>query len=288
MKADLIHEIETNHGNVLLHDEDSTTFQLRVRLIFFLSPPPTIRLVTSCSPLFLCDPQPYWENLAAEDVQTSLEVFQLEGRGQIDFLRVPVTDEQAPIPEVFDIILQRVNQVAKDTDLVFNCQMGRGRTTTAMISSSLVVMVEGYLKSKTSMIGTTSPLSPIRHASMSLEQKERFLQGEYKVVLNLLRVLPFGPLSKLLVDQAVDKFSHVQNLREAIYDMKIRYEALDAKSAQKQESYTRAKNYLMRYFYLIVFAAFLLEQSDLSFCDWLLERSEIGSVGDDVSSDFEN
>lgn len=49
---------------------------------------------------------------------------------------VTVTDEQAPIPGVYSRIEERVYQALKrdssDVGFVFNCQMGRGRTTTGM------------------------------------------------------------------------------------------------------------------------------------------------------------
>ena len=126
-----------------------------------------------------------------------------------------------------------------------------------------------------------------RSVSASYEHKERLLGGEYKLTLNLLRLLNDGKLSKALVDKAVDKFSHVQNLREAIYEMKIRYEALEHTASQKLESFIRAKNYLLRYFYLIVFASFLLEQPTISFSEWLRHRSEIGNLSNEAGDDFE-
>lgn len=242
---------------------------------------------------------------------TSLEVFRGEGCEKIDFLRVPVygiflpyskesnqtptqicfllfsTDEQAPIPEVFDIVHQRALRATDDTALVFNCQMGRGRTTTAMIISSLVEMVRFHLQAKATAPAIQKAPPLVRVGSTQLEEKEALLKGEYKLILNLLRVLNDGKISKHLVDKAVDTFSHVQNLREAVYEMKIRFEALEPSSHLKQESFVRARNYLLRYFYLIVFAGFLLEQPKISFTEWLNQRPEISSVANDAANDFE-
>lgn len=73
----------------------------------------------------------------------------------VDYERLPVTDEQAPIPGVYTRIEERVSNAlrgnADNTGFVFNCQMasllcsfshlrvltytssqGRGRTTTGM------------------------------------------------------------------------------------------------------------------------------------------------------------
>lgn len=40
------------------------------------------------------------------------------------------TDEQAPIPGVFDALVERLHGLDSETDVIFNCQLGRGRTTT--------------------------------------------------------------------------------------------------------------------------------------------------------------
>lgn len=56
----------------------------------------------------------------------------------VDYLRVPVTDEKAPKDSDFEVLVQRLHDVPSDAVLVFNCQMGRGRTTTGMIIASLL------------------------------------------------------------------------------------------------------------------------------------------------------
>jgi len=259
MKQDVLTEIAKNNGLVLLHDEDQS-FGLR----------------------------PYWETLTPEDVQTSLEVFQGEGHGKIQFLRVPITDEQAPIPEVFDIIHERAKLANDNTDLFFNCQMGRGRTTTGMIISSITEITASYLSGKYLLKSNLSHGTHDRSISVTKDQKERYLQGEYKLILSLLRVLKEGKISKAIADESIDKFAHVQNLREAVYDMKIRYEALDQNSPLKNEHYVRAVNYLIRYFYFIVFAAFLLEKPTSSFREWLVQRPEISYLLADAKNDFSN
>lgn len=56
----------------------------------------------------------------------------------IDYLRVPVTDEKAPKEQDFAMLLERLWNAPEGAALVFNCQMGRGRTTTGMIIASLL------------------------------------------------------------------------------------------------------------------------------------------------------
>lgn len=55
-------------------------------------------------------------------------------------MRVPVTDEKAPKDSDFELLIQRLWNVPSDAALVFNCQMGRGRTTTGMVIATLVTL----------------------------------------------------------------------------------------------------------------------------------------------------
>ena len=56
----------------------------------------------------------------------------------VQYLRVPVTDEKAPKSEDFGVLAGRAWDPPEGAALVFNCQMGRGRTTTGMIIASLL------------------------------------------------------------------------------------------------------------------------------------------------------
>ena len=66
-------------------------------------------------------------------------------RYDVDYLRVPVTDEKAPKDHDFVLLMRRLWHPPQGAALVFNCQMGRGRTTTGMIIASLL-----YLRSSMS------------------------------------------------------------------------------------------------------------------------------------------
>jgi hypothetical protein len=57
-----------------------------------------------------------------------------------DYTRVPITDEKAPKDSDFEQLIQRLWNVPPDAALVFNCQMGRGRTTTGMVIATLVTL----------------------------------------------------------------------------------------------------------------------------------------------------
>ncbi|KAG9104343.1 hypothetical protein FRC06_003389 [Ceratobasidium sp. 370] len=102
LKKDVEREVIEFEGQVLLHDEVETQ-------------PGSFDITAQ------------WEQLTIEDIRTPKDVFQLmiqEGY-RVDYARLAITDEQAPLPDALDQLVHRVEaglQVAGD--LIFNCQMG--------------------------------------------------------------------------------------------------------------------------------------------------------------------
>ena len=69
---------------------------------------------------------------------TLARYYAAEAGYDVDYMRVPVTDEKAPKEHDFTLLIQRLWTPPEGAALVFNCQMGRGRTTTGMIIASLL------------------------------------------------------------------------------------------------------------------------------------------------------
>ncbi|TIA73209.1 hypothetical protein E3P81_00237 [Wallemia ichthyophaga] len=175
---------------------------------------------------------PIWQNAEESDILTPREMFeavQLEGY-KVDYSRVAITDEQAPLPNALAELQTRcVKAVENGHSMAFNCQMGRGRTTTGMIVSCLVTAI--YHK----------PGDPIKaveevqggkdeHDGTDLESEDDdsthpHLNGEYRVILELVGVLKHGKRAKMLADKAIDLMEGVQNLRKAVYSYKLQAEA---------------------------------------------------------------
>jgi hypothetical protein len=114
----------------------------------------------------------------------------------------------------------------------------------------------------------------------------KYLQGDYKLIQQLCQLLEKGQKAKYLADFCIDSCAHLQNLREAIYDHKVRLSfSATLTSEQVHEIESRGLHYLLRYFYLIVFADYLLEELkietgkfDKTFLNWLSERREITNL----------
>lgn len=126
----------------------------------------------------------------------------------------------------------------------------------------------------------------------------QYLVGEYRIILQLISVLQYGKLSKTLTDMAIDTCEHMQNLRVAVYDYKLRFEAAQVGTKKHEMLFDVGMNYLVRYFYLITFADYLVQETTglmtrstcgvgdvmvntvpgIKFSEWLAERREISNI----------
>lgn len=77
-----------------------------------------------------------------ESIQTPREVYEaLRADGyKCNYYRVPLTDGTAPKEVAFDTFYQHVKHAAPHDPVIFNCQMGAGRTTTGMVIACLIRM----------------------------------------------------------------------------------------------------------------------------------------------------
>ncbi|GJN24153.1 hypothetical protein PR202_gb11875 [Eleusine coracana subsp. coracana] len=190
-----------------------------------------------------------WESVRSNTVKTPLEVYEeLQHQGYlVDYERVPITDEKAPKEGDFDNLVCRISQVDLETEIVFNCQMGRGRTTTG--------------------IPRTSSIGKVFHAGNDVDDympstEEAILRGEYAVIRSLVRVLEGGVEGKRQVDKVIDKCDTMQNLREAI--------------ATYRNSILRQPDEMKREASLSFFVEYL--ELEVSFSDWMRARPELYSI----------
>lgn len=216
------------------------------------------------------------------------------GVAQVKYSRVPIADETAPEEQDFDQLVRQLKAVASgglknDTALVFNCQMGRGRTTTGMVCASILLLAaRGW-----SLPRDAPKLPEPKAAGRNLKR------GEFTSVLELLGLIDKASLSdyavkarmakegrglkaKLLTDQCCDDCSHAQNMVEAIIQCTEAASKAEPGTARSPEFWSRrAQNYLERYAYIILFAAYALEEvhngfessfSEWSHCHWQFKR----------------
>ena len=220
-----------------------------------------------------------WEEVSSDKIKTCYEAYCAAFTGATStnpnieciYHRLPVTDERAPAPLIVDTFVALFESNPSDSIFIFNCQMGRGRTTTGMIIYAL-------WKRKCKLCQIESVDNETKNEKK--KSKNALVEGEYNAVLDLLRILPQGKEAKKWCDEVIDALSHMQNLRMAIFQMQLRAnKAVSDKS--KSLIQERAQNYLQRYSLLIAFSSYLLndyenESEDrVTFGNWLGKRGAV-------------
>jgi len=221
--------------------------------------------------------------LNSKMVFTPKELFGMVSKEQdvlVEYFRIPITDECAPEEKDFDELVNTLKDTTPTTGIVFNCQMGRGRTTTGLVCAYLYLYTHRHYRTphKVFKQAHQEPPSPIATPSSTKynvpdPKTPNYDNGEFGIILQLLTILPQGAFLKYQVDQAIDACQQVQNLRLAINECRVKF-LQGGPDAQKY--FLRGKNYLERYWWLIVFNAYLHEQAPLAlkkkFSDWMKDR----------------
>ncbi|XP_031416667.1 paladin isoform X2 [Clupea harengus] len=179
--------------------------------------------------------------------------------------RLPLPMEGAPLEAVFDAfvnILRETPSLSQLRDpskplpaLVFSCQVGVGRTNLGMILGTLVL----------NHLHSDPPAADQPEADQVEEAKPLF-----QVIQALISRLPNGQQVLEEVDRATALCSEMHNIREAIYENKKKLEGIGEDyqfqgGGTKDYFLHRAMQSLERYFFLIVFNAYLHEQYPLAF-----------------------
>ncbi|XP_040565703.1 paladin [Lepeophtheirus salmonis] len=230
--------------------------------------------------------------VALEDPKTSLVTLsgmydQLTELGYpLSYVRLPIVDEKAPLEKDFELFLDTFKNIDKDSGCVFNCQMGKGRTTTGMVLACLFKDIYCGDKSRV-YYDPSHEVNPDDYADEEEVLEEKANRGQYKVVYDLFKYLPEAREGKAHLDKLIDLCgtpaeggTGLQNLRECIQwsQTKFDFEPKIKKPFWKQ----MGKNFIERYCYLILFTTYVkLYESrdfDTSFSLWLDIRAELREV----------
>ncbi len=191
-KQDIIKESSLNQGMIMINDEKKLG-QAMMHLV-----PVTAASVTTLEEVYR-------------------KINRNRGGEQISLFRVPITDEQAPLATTIDQLIDIVNSNYKD-NFVFNCQIGRGRTTTGMVICCMALAFKrGDWHSKNAFQeGDDSSIiqSMVRIPD---DRKKKLLNGFYSAVSELVRMMKSGTKAKRKLDFIIDHNSDMQNIREVVY-----------------------------------------------------------------------
>ncbi|XP_067224663.1 paladin isoform X1 [Chanodichthys erythropterus] len=194
------------------------------------------------------------------------------------YYRLPLPMEGAPLEDEFDAFVSVLREnpslsLSRDASqplpaLLFSCQVGVGRTNLGLILGSLVMM---HL--------TRATQEPAAPAEGDVTDKPKM---QFQVIQTLISKLPKGQEVMEEVNRAIDLCSEMHDIREAIYENKQKLEGIGEDyqiqgSSTKDYFLHRTLQSLERYFYLIVFNAYLHEQYPLafacSFSQWLCSHA---------------
>lgn len=231
------------------------------------------------------------------EIKTLTDIFSglKEKNAKVEALRVPVNQDKAPNEDCFDQIIGLLKNTSASTPIVFNCQAGVSRTTTAMVVASLAK--EFQLASELNHMKGIVPddiLDALKKKKLGLpgidceapEEKNAMMAGKFEVILELMEKYnkdDQAKIAKAQVDKLIDlaapppKGTGVYNIRECIIQDKMTFDV----SADEWQAFLKDKimNNIERYFYLIVFAMYIREVGpkdyNQTFLQWMDEHGDL-------------
>lgn len=176
-------------------------------------------------------------------------------------LRLPIADECAPRPEDLDLLVASIKDEPEGTALFFNCQMGKGRTTTGMLCACVVKEAK------------SGKMEAAHEENLNATPLER---ADFAVVRTVVGLLPNGEKAKQQLDRICDLTGPphgLQNLRECIGWTKEKFDS--EPDAKKPYWKHMAANFVERYCYLLAFCSYVdlcaKDNFKITFKDWLPE-----------------
>jgi len=191
---------------------------------------------------------------------------------KVEPIRIPMNQENSPAEENFDQIVAMLKDTTASCPVIFNCQAGISRTTTAIVIAGLVKELQ-LTRELDRMRGIVPDdiLDALKKKKLGLpgidievqEDRNAMQMGEFEVIKELLAAFPNAKVAKAQVDKLIDlaapppRGTGVENIRECIIESKMTFDV----SSDDWQTYLKNKimNNIERYFYLIVFAMYVRE-----------------------------
>merc|ERR1711963_550703 len=186
-------------------------------------------------------------------------------------MRVPVRNSAAPNEADFDIMCQTLVGSSINTPVIVNDQVGLSRATTGCVIACLFkefqinASFEGLVET---VPGVNLDLLKMDRYTMD-SKKDGLFRGEFEVVKQVVATLKDGAAAKNECDKVIDKNgtpktggTGIKQLRENIAESKLSYEIMD--DAAQAFLKMKIMDNIHKYFYLIVFSAYLREQAAIA------------------------
>merc|ERR1711997_648171 len=185
--------------------------------------------------------------------------------------RVPVCNSASPLETDFDIICKTLVGTTINTPVIVNDQVGLSRATTGCVAACLFkefqisASFEGLVET---VPGVNAALLKTDNYTMD-PTKDALFRGEFEVVKELVSKLADGAGAKNNADKIIDLNgtkktggTGIKQLRENIAESKLSYEIMD--DAAQAFLKSKIMDNIHKYFYLIVFAAYMRESAVLA------------------------
>merc|ERR1712061_979201 len=185
--------------------------------------------------------------------------------------RVPVCNSASPLETDYDILCKTLVGTTIYTPVIVNDQVGLSRATTGCVISCLFkefqisASFEGLVET---VPGVTPTLLKTDRYVMD-PSKDALFRGEFEVVKDLMATMPDGAAAKNNADKIIDLNgtkktggTGIKQLRENIAESKLSYEIMD--DAAQAFLKSKIMDNIHKYFYLIVFTAYMREAADLA------------------------
>merc|ERR1712102_176522 len=189
----------------------------------------------------------------------------------LTYIRVPVCNSAAPNQVDFGTICQALVGSNINTPVIVNDQVGLSRATTGCVIACLFkefqinASFEGLVET---VPGVNLDLLKMDRYTMD-SKKDALFRGEFEVVKQLVAALKDGAGAKNECDKVIDKNgtpktggTGIKQLRENIAESKLSYEIMD--DAAQAFLKMKIMDNIHKYFYLIVFTAYMREAADLA------------------------
>merc|ERR1711923_153730 len=187
-------------------------------------------------------------------------------------MRVPVRNSAAPLETDFDIMCDTLTGTSINTPIIVNDRVGLSRATTGCVTACLYkefqisASFEGLVETVPGM-----DLSLLKMDRYKMDpNKDALFRGEFEVIKELVAQLGAdGESSKRECDKVIDKNgpaktggTGIKQLRENIAESKLSYEIMD--DAAQVFLKSKIMDNIHKYFYLIVFTAFMRQAAELA------------------------
>jgi len=207
------------------------------------------------------------EKAKVDKVTTLSELFSAASKKEpkLESSRIPMNLNQAPNDDTFDMIIRLLKGHSSAVPVIFSCQGGISRSTTAGVIAGIIKEAQLELEfEKMRGVIPDNIIDGLRETKLhpplpenTDKQNNALLKGEFPVVLALLEAVPEAKDCKEQVDRLINAAAAAENIRESPLMGKMQFDV--ASDDWRVELKQRVMDQIERYFMLIVFALYCKE-----------------------------